>query len=145
MTTEIRKVNCFGGSSTYGYGNRDHYTGWAGRLKQDFHEANDNGDVEYKDLAAILYLSILGNTALKLCDQVTRERVIRARRRLSDSNYRVAITYLPGEELVQAPGEMQVPLDVRDVTKIKETFKQIENELGPIDVLVNSAGINVQQ
>lgn len=66
-------------------------------------------------------------------------------RRLSDSNYRVAITYLPGEELVQAPGEMQVPLDVRDVTKIKETFKQIENELGPIDVLVNSAGINVQQ
>lgn len=65
--------------------------------------------------------------------------------RLSDSNYRVAITYLPGEELVRAPGEMHIPLDVRNVTSIKEVFKQIENKLGPIDILVNSAGINVQQ
>lgn len=80
MTTGIRKVNCFGGSSTYGYCDREHYIGWVGRLKQDFHEANDNGDVEYKDLAAFYNLSILGNTALKLCDQVARERAIRARR-----------------------------------------------------------------
>lgn len=80
MTTEIRKVNCFGGSSTYGYGDRERYIGWAGRLKQDFHEANEEGGIEYKDLAAFYNLSILGNTALKLCEQVAHERTIRARR-----------------------------------------------------------------
>lgn len=66
-------------------------------------------------------------------------------RRLSNASYRVAITHLPGENLVQPPGDVQIPLDVRGIASIKETFKHIEDELGPIDVLVNSAGINVQQ
>jgi 2-deoxy-D-gluconate 3-dehydrogenase len=64
---------------------------------------------------------------------------------LMGSGYRVALTYLPGEDVSNTLGDLRLPLDVRRIADIEETIDRIEKELGPIDVLVNSAGINVQQ
>jgi NAD(P)-dependent dehydrogenase (short-subunit alcohol dehydrogenase family) len=64
---------------------------------------------------------------------------------LAEEGYAVAITYLPSEKLQSAPGDLQLPLDVRKVSDIDNAISKVEESLGPIDVLVNSAGINVQQ
>lgn len=64
---------------------------------------------------------------------------------LIQAGYKVAITYLPGEDVTASPGELKLPLDVRDISTIAGTIAQVEEALGPIDVLVNSAGVNVQQ
>ena len=64
---------------------------------------------------------------------------------LAEEGYAVAITYLPSEKLHSAPGDLQLPLDVRKVSDIDKAIAKVEESLGPIDVLVNSAGINVQQ
>lgn len=66
-------------------------------------------------------------------------------RALAEDGYTVAITYLPSEKLQSAPGDLQLPLDVRKVSDIDNAISKVEESLGPIDVLVNSAGINVQQ
>lgn len=47
--------------------------------------------------------------------------------------------------LSNAPGDLQLPLDVRKISDIDKTIAEVEESLGPIDVLVNSAGINIQQ
>lgn len=64
---------------------------------------------------------------------------------LAEEGYAVAITYLPSEKLYSAPGDLQFPLDVRKVSDIDKVIAKVEESLGPIDILVNSAGINVQQ
>jgi 2-deoxy-D-gluconate 3-dehydrogenase len=64
---------------------------------------------------------------------------------LASSGYAVAITHLPTEKIESAPGDLQLPLDVRQVSDIDKIVSQVEQSLGPIDVLVNSAGINIQQ
>jgi 2-deoxy-D-gluconate 3-dehydrogenase len=64
---------------------------------------------------------------------------------LEKDGYKVAITYLPSEKAPSAPGTLQLPLDVREVDSIELTIDKIEQKLGPIDTLVVSAGINVQQ
>eukprot|EP00752_Nemacystus_decipiens_P016226 g14508.t1 len=43
-----------------------------------------------------------------------------------------------------AAGVMAVRMDVRDETSIKAGVRQVEEALGPIDVLVNNAGVAVQ-
>lgn len=77
MVTRIRTVNCFGDSFTYGYGDRKDHLGWAGRLRQDFHEMNEVEGVEYDGLPGFYILGILGNTALKIYRRAEQERSIR--------------------------------------------------------------------
>lgn len=77
MSTFVRTVNCFGDSFAYGYGDRETYLGWAGRLRQYFHRINEVDGVEYEGLAAFHNLSLLGDTAAKIYDRVARERSVR--------------------------------------------------------------------
>lgn len=80
MSTRLRKVNCFGDSFTYGYGDREHYKGWAGQLKEEFHKVNEVDGVDTLDLPAFYNLGLLGGTALKVYGQALREKTVRARR-----------------------------------------------------------------
>lgn len=64
---------------------------------------------------------------------------------LANSDYLVAVTYLPGEKPKSVVGDLELPLDVRNLSDIDKIISQVEGTIGPIDVLVNSAGINVQQ
>lgn len=57
----------------------------------------------------------------------------------------VAITHLPGENFDASAKILRFPLDVRNVEEIANVVDLVEAELGPIDVLVNSAGINFPQ
>ena len=66
-------------------------------------------------------------------------------RALEEDGYTVAITYLPSEKMQSGPGDLQLPLDIRKIADIDKTITEVEESLGPIDVLVNSAGINIQQ
>jgi 2-deoxy-D-gluconate 3-dehydrogenase len=65
-------------------------------------------------------------------------------RRLAGAGADVAVTYRPGgrsEEAARALPFRAVGCDVRSVDAIRAAVA----EVGPVDVLVNSAGINVQQ
>ena len=67
----------------------------------------------------------------------------------------VALTELPGKEdaaaevagLIRNTGQHAhtVPLDVTKVAMIESAVESIERDIGPIDVLVNNAGINIPQ
>jgi 2-deoxy-D-gluconate 3-dehydrogenase len=67
----------------------------------------------------------------------------------------VALTELPGKEsaadevagLIRATGRRAYTsvLDVTEVAQIESTVKAVEADFGPIDVLVNNAGINIPQ
>jgi 3-oxoacyl-[acyl-carrier protein] reductase len=60
---------------------------------------------------------------------------------------KVVITYLSKREAAETiageiDAELVIPLDVRDRESIKAGFRQVADQLGRIDVLVNNAGIN---
>jgi 3-oxoacyl-[acyl-carrier protein] reductase len=46
------------------------------------------------------------------------------------------------QELAAQTGAVPVPLDVTDATAVEDAVARIESELGPIDVLVNNAGVS---
>ncbi|MFF4188568.1 SDR family oxidoreductase [Streptomyces sp. NPDC001691] len=59
-------------------------------------------------------------------------------RRLSADGYRVAVTY----RQAPPPGEvLGVPCDVTNLDSVREAFDRVEEELGPVEVLVVNAGI----
>jgi NAD(P)-dependent dehydrogenase (short-subunit alcohol dehydrogenase family) len=76
-------------------------------------------------------------------------------RHLADLGAAVAVTHRPGSEATgedvvadlrsRTPGALGVPMDVTVVQSIRRGVRQVEQEHGRIDLLVNSAGTNVQQ
>ena len=64
---------------------------------------------------------------------------------LNDSGYKVAATYAGNEAKAQAfrdaTGIAVYKSDVADFSACEEAMKKVEADLGPIDVLVNNAGI----
>ena len=66
-------------------------------------------------------------------------------RLLKDSGYKVAATYAGNEAKAQAfreaTGIAVYKSDVADFSACEEAMKKVEADLGPIDVLVNNAGI----
>jgi NAD(P)-dependent dehydrogenase (short-subunit alcohol dehydrogenase family) len=46
------------------------------------------------------------------------------------------------KQLLTGSGHVAIPCDVSDVSSVTATFATLAHELGPIDVLVNNAGIN---
>jgi 3-oxoacyl-[acyl-carrier protein] reductase len=61
-------------------------------------------------------------------------------RALAEAGHRVAVTYRsdpPDEE-----GLLAVPCDVTDPDAVEAAFATIEEELGPVEVLVSAAGLN---
>lgn len=66
-------------------------------------------------------------------------------RLLKDSGYRVAATYAGNDEKAQAFRETAgIPVykwDVADLGACRQGVEEVEGELGPVDVLVNNAGI----
>ena len=61
-------------------------------------------------------------------------------RALADAGHRVAITYR--SEAPDAPGLLAVKCDVTDGDAVEAAFAQVEEELGPVEVLVHAAGVN---
>ena len=65
-------------------------------------------------------------------------------KRLKKEGYTVAVVDVVDEQIAKFKEETGIPgykLDVSDTAAVQATFKQIEADLGPIDVLVNNAGI----
>ena len=66
-------------------------------------------------------------------------------RMLKDKNYKVAATYAGNEDAAQKfKGETGIAVykfDVGDFAACQAVITQIEKDLGPVDVLVNNAGI----
>src|ERR1700753_3437841 len=66
-------------------------------------------------------------------------------RALKNAGYQVAATYAGNDAAAEKfKAENGIPVykwDVRSVEACAEGLKKIENELGPVDVLVNNAGI----
>lgn len=64
---------------------------------------------------------------------------------LKDAGYNVAATYAGNDEAAQKftkeTGIAACKFDVADFAACEEACKKIENDLGPVDVLVNNAGI----
>jgi len=61
-------------------------------------------------------------------------------RALADAGHRVAITYRT--DAPDEPGLFPVCCDLTDADAVEAAFTQIEEELGPVEVLVNAAGTN---
>jgi 3-oxoacyl-[acyl-carrier protein] reductase len=61
-------------------------------------------------------------------------------RALADAGHRVAITYRT--DAPDEPGLFPVCCDLTDAEAVEAAFTQIEDELGPVEVLVNAAGTN---
>jgi len=70
--------------------------------------------------------------------------------RLAEAGYRVAVTHSPGNKKVQSwLEEMKgkghdiyaVGCDVTDFDSCQEAAKKVEADVGPIDILINNAGI----
>lgn len=74
-----------------------------------------------------------------------------AAKRFLRDGMRVAIADLPGERLMRAERElssgggvaMAVPTDVSDPTALKQLETTVLDKLGPIDLLMNNAGLDV--
>jgi len=69
---------------------------------------------------------------------------------LGQQGYRVALHYRGSEDKVQAlaksiPGSMPFKADLSDPLACQDLIKTITSELGPISVLVNNAGISIDQ
>ncbi len=65
-------------------------------------------------------------------------------KRLKDDGYKVVVVDVVDEQIAKFKEETGIPgykLDVSDTAAVQATFKQIEADVGPIDVLVNNAGI----
>lgn len=69
-----------------------------------------------------------------------------AARALGDAGFRVAVTHLGGGERADRfAGETGMPVyewDVSDFDACKEGVAEVEERLGPVEVLVNNAGVN---
>jgi 3-oxoacyl-[acyl-carrier protein] reductase len=61
-------------------------------------------------------------------------------RALADAGHRVAITYRKDEP--DEPGLLPVCCDLTDAAAVESAFTRVEDELGPVEVLVNAAGAN---
>jgi 3-oxoacyl-[acyl-carrier protein] reductase len=61
-------------------------------------------------------------------------------RALADAGHRVAITYRT--DVPDQPGLLPVRCDLTDAEAVEAAFSRIEEELGPVEVLVNAAGAN---
>jgi 3-oxoacyl-[acyl-carrier protein] reductase len=61
-------------------------------------------------------------------------------RTLADAGHRVAVTYR--SEAPDVPGLLAVKCDVTDADAVEAAFTQVEEELGPVEVLVHAAGVN---
>jgi acetoacetyl-CoA reductase len=70
--------------------------------------------------------------------------------KMADAGYRVAVTYSPGNKAhadwvaqMQRRGYemLAVPCDVTDIASCAQAAAQVHAQLGPVDVLVNNAGI----
>jgi len=67
-------------------------------------------------------------------------------RRLADEGCRIAVADLDGEALAGLPGEwLGVQCDVTDEAQVAELIATVERELGPVNILVNNAGICISQ
>ncbi len=65
-------------------------------------------------------------------------------KRLKNDGYTVVVVDVVDEQIAKFKEETGIPgykLDVSDTAAVQATVKQIEAEVGPIDVLVNNAGI----
>ncbi len=60
-------------------------------------------------------------------------------RRLRDSGHQVAATYRSTP--IDEPGILAVPCDVADADQVDAAFSTVEDELGPIGIVVSNAGI----
>jgi 3-oxoacyl-[acyl-carrier protein] reductase len=61
-------------------------------------------------------------------------------RALADAGHRVAITYRT--DVPDEPGLLPVCCDLTDADAVEAAFTQVEEALGPVEVLVNAAGTN---
>src|SRR4051812_8808696 len=65
--------------------------------------------------------------------------------RLAASGFTVAAAARSVEQLQELAAQtdaVPVPLDVTDATAVADAVARVESELGPIDLLVNNAGIS---
>ncbi len=67
-------------------------------------------------------------------------------RALAGAGYRVAVGYrenegLAGELAAAHPGMLPVGVDVGDADSVRTALRRVREELGPVEVLVNNAGI----
>jgi 3-oxoacyl-[acyl-carrier protein] reductase len=61
-------------------------------------------------------------------------------RALADAGHRVAVTYRT--EAPQVDGLLPVRCDLTDAEAVESAFTEVEEQLGPVEVLVNAAGAN---
>ena len=60
----------------------------------------------------------------------------------SERGYQVAITYREGSEIqITEPNVLPVLCDITSTEQIESAFKVIEEELGPVEILIGNAGI----
>lgn len=69
-------------------------------------------------------------------------------RRLAEEGFRIALHYRSSEEkakklLAELPDSFGVRADLSDGEEVKAAIKQIKDEAGRVDVLVNNAGYNI--
>jgi beta-ketoacyl ACP reductase len=60
-------------------------------------------------------------------------------RRLADDGHRVAVTYR--SEPPDEPGLVAVQCDITDSDQVDAAFNDVEEQLGPVEILVSNAGI----
>jgi 3-oxoacyl-[acyl-carrier protein] reductase len=61
-------------------------------------------------------------------------------RALADAGHRVAVTYR--SDAPEADGLLPVRCDVTDADAVEAAFAEVEEALGPVEVLVHAAGVN---
>ena len=77
---------------------------------------------------------------LEICKALLAQgvSVAAASRRGGDDSYKAEVQK-------QIPGALILPVDVGSPDSISECLRQVEAQLGPVDILVNSAGVSVYQ
>jgi NAD(P)-dependent dehydrogenase (short-subunit alcohol dehydrogenase family) len=61
--------------------------------------------------------------------------------RFASAGDAVAVFDADAERVASAPGTLRLPVDISDERAVAEALKEVEAQLGPVDVLVNNVGI----
>lgn len=91
-------------------------------------------------------MSGFGNSRVALISGAAGVMGLATARMMAAEGFRIAMADLPGPKLDRATADigsaaLGLPFDVSDAAAAERAFRSAEERLGPIDVLVNNAGI----